>query len=76
MSTMNATRTVSVIRPEVNVPKVAPTREQRPIREKPNVTIPKSEAIGCRIRAPVIPWRLASFTVGSSTPVPDQSAGE
>lgn len=81
MSTMNATTTVSVIRPEVNVPKVAPTLEHRPIIANPKVTTPKSEAvagqiqvltvneqfipIGCRIRPQVIPWRLASFTVGS-----------
>jgi hypothetical protein len=76
MSTMKDTRMVSVIMPEVNVAKVAPTLEHRPIIENPKVTTPRSAAIGCRIRAYVIPRRLASFTVGSLTPVPDQSAGE
>jgi len=76
MSTMNTTRTVSVIMLEVNVANVAPTLEHKPIIENPKVTTPRSAAIGWRIRACVIPRRLASFTVGSLTPVPDQSAGE
>jgi hypothetical protein len=76
MSTMNATKTMTVIRAEVKVLKTAPTLEHSPIIVKPNVTTPKNAAIGWRIRAYVMPRRLASSTVGSLTPVPDQSAGE
>jgi hypothetical protein len=54
MSTMNATRTVSVIRPEVNVPNVAPTLEHRPIVVKPNATTPKNEAVMGQIQVSAV----------------------
>lgn len=81
MSRMNATSTTSVIKPEANVPKVAPTLEHSPINANPNVIHPRKAPfhelgfeypssaqnipIGWSISPLVIPCKLDSFTVGS-----------